>query len=65
MLGQVGKTDVRPAVAIAITERRAGCPVDGKNCAGCYLAKIEVPGMHHSFADHRIRIVRLGEPIPD
>ncbi|HXY24706.1 MAG TPA: multiheme c-type cytochrome [Candidatus Acidoferrum sp.] len=41
------------------------CPVGGKNCAGCHMPKIEVPGMHHTFADHRIRIVKPGEPIPD
>ena len=41
------------------------CPTGTKNCAGCHMPKIEVPGMFHTFADHRIRIVKPGEPIPD
>jgi hypothetical protein len=41
------------------------CPVGTKNCSTCHMPKIEVAEMHHSFADHRIRIVRPGEPLPD
>jgi len=41
------------------------CPVGTKNCTTCHMPKIEVPEMHYSFADHRIRIVRPGEPLPD
>ena len=41
------------------------CPAGSKNCAGCHMPKVEVPEMHHTFADHRIRIVKPGEPIPD
>lgn len=43
----------------------AACPVAIKNCVTCHMPKIEVPDMHYAFADHRIRIVRPGEPLPD
>ena len=43
----------------------AACTVGTKNCSACHMPKIDVPDMHHSFADHRIRIVRPGEPFPD
>jgi hypothetical protein len=41
------------------------CSVGTKNCTTCHMPKIEVPDMHHTFADHRIRIVRPSEPLPD
>jgi hypothetical protein len=28
------------------------------------MPKIELPGAHHKFADHRIRIVKPGEKFP-
>lgn len=40
------------------------CPVETKNCASCHMPKIELPGSHRSFTDHRIRIVKAGEPFP-
>lgn len=43
----------------------AACPVGTKNCAACHMPKIEVPEMHYAFADHMIRIVRPGDPLPD
>ena len=43
----------------------AGCPIAKKNCVTCHMPKIEVPDMHYAFADHLIRIVRPGEPLPD
>lgn len=43
----------------------AWCPVKKKNCVTCHMPKIEVPDMHYAFADHLIRIVRPGEPLPD
>ncbi|MDT5120996.1 MAG: hypothetical protein QOC96_478 [Acidobacteriota bacterium] len=55
---------------IAKTETEAGrtdkaCPVAQKNCVTCHMPKIEVPGTHFKFTDHRIRIVREGEPFPN
>ena len=40
------------------------CPVSGKNCVTCHMPKYDLPEMHSKFTDHRIRIVRKGEPFP-
>ncbi len=40
------------------------CKVSSKNCAACHMPKIELPGAHFKFTDHRIRIVKPGEPYP-
>jgi hypothetical protein len=29
------------------------------------MPKYELPGAHFKFTDHRIRIVKAGEPYPD
>jgi hypothetical protein len=41
------------------------CPVAKRNCASCHMPKVELPGSHHEFTDHRIRIARAGSPYPD
>ena len=41
------------------------CPVSQKNCASCHMPKVELPGSHFKFTDHRIRIVRPGEAFPN
>lgn len=41
------------------------CKVSKNNCASCHMPQIEMPGSHHSFTDHQIRIVRPHEPFPD
>lgn len=40
------------------------CKVSSHNCVTCHMPKIELPGAHHKFADHRIRIVHPNEPFP-
>jgi cytochrome c554/c'-like protein len=40
------------------------CPVAKENCDSCHMPKVEIPGTHFKFTDHRIRIVRTGEPFP-
>ena len=40
------------------------CPVSAHQCATCHMPKIELPGAHFRFTDHRIRIVRANEPFP-
>lgn len=40
------------------------CPVAQRLCVSCHMPKIEVPGTHFQFTDHRIRTVREGEPFP-
>jgi cytochrome c554/c'-like protein len=34
------------------------CPVGAKNCVTCHMPNLYSPAMHHTFRDHRIRIVR-------
>lgn len=41
------------------------CPVGKEKCVTCHMPKINVPVMHSNFTDHRIRIVRKGEPYPE
>jgi hypothetical protein len=41
------------------------CKTGKQNCAGCHMPKYELPGAHFKFTDHRIRIVRTGEPYPE
>ncbi len=55
---------------IARTEEKEGrtdkpCPVAERLCSSCHMPKVEVPGSHFLFTDHRIRIVRPGEPFPN
>jgi hypothetical protein len=40
------------------------CPVSDKNCVTCHMPKYELSEMHSKFTDHRIRVVRKGEPFP-
>ncbi len=41
------------------------CKTGIKNCASCHMPKIDVPGAHFKFTDHRIRVVREGAPFPN
>jgi hypothetical protein len=36
------------------------CKVSASGCSSCHMPKIEVPGSHHQFTDHDIRIVAQG-----
>lgn len=36
------------------------CKVAAKNCSSCHMPKVELPGSHHKFTDHDIRIVAQG-----
>ncbi len=56
--------DKQPAGSVEIRDARA-CKVANQNCASCHMPKIDVPGAHFKFTDHRIRIVREGEPFPN
>jgi hypothetical protein len=40
------------------------CTVGARNCSTCHMPKIELPEAHHSFTDHRIRIVAKNEVYP-
>jgi predicted CXXCH cytochrome family protein len=45
--------------------RTFACSVGKADCVGCHMLKVEIPGMHHAFTDHWIRIARKGEPYPN
>lgn len=40
------------------------CTVSKNNCVKCHMPKIDLPGAHYKFSDHRIRIVKPNEPYP-
>jgi hypothetical protein len=40
------------------------CTVAKEKCASCHMPKLELPGAHHKFSDHRIRIVKANESYP-
>jgi hypothetical protein len=40
------------------------CKVATRNCVTCHMPKIELPGAHYKFSDHRIRIVKTNESFP-
>lgn len=40
------------------------CPVRNNGCVSCHMPKMELPGAHFQFTDHRIRIVRPGDTYP-
>lgn len=43
----------------------AACPVGKKDCVTCHMPRIELPGAHRKFTDHRIRVVKANEVYPD
>ncbi|HAF12093.1 MAG TPA: hypothetical protein DCK99_00065 [Blastocatellia bacterium] len=58
------------SAAVAKAEESEGrtdkaCPVAQRLCVSCHMPKIEVPGTHFQFTDHRIRTVKPGEPFPN
>jgi len=61
----------QPAVAVkapaspAISRNRKACPVASTECVTCHMPKVNVAVMHSDFTDHRIRVVRKGEPYPN
>ena len=40
------------------------CPTSKSKCVTCHMPKIDLPGAHYRFSDHRIRIVKANEPYP-
>ncbi len=41
------------------------CTVATRNCTSCHMPRLELPGAHKQFTDHRIRIVKANEKYPD
>ena len=40
------------------------CSVSRGNCVTCHMPRIDLPGAHYQFTDHRIRIVKANETYP-
>jgi hypothetical protein len=40
------------------------CTVAKSDCVSCHMPKIELPGAHYKFSDHRIRVVKPNERYP-
>jgi hypothetical protein len=62
--------DSMKSTQVAKAEIEAGrnakpCPVSQQACISCHMPKVEIPGSHFQFTDHRIRIGREGEPFPN
>lgn len=47
------------------TSGRKLCPTGKSDCASCHMPRYEIPGSHHLFTDHQIRIVRKNEAYPN
>lgn len=41
------------------------CKVASQKCVTCHMPRFEVPGSHHAFFDHWIRVARAGDPYPN
>ena len=41
------------------------CRVATKDCVTCHMPKLDLPGAHAKFTDHKIRVVKANEPYPD
>lgn len=41
------------------------CKAAASNCVSCHMPKLQMPGSHHKFTDHEIRIVRANAPYPN
>ena len=48
----------------AVSPAGKPCPVASERCVSCHMPKVELPGAHFKFTDHRIRIAREGEAYP-
>jgi len=48
----------------AASRNGKSCPVAPNQCVSCHMPKVELPGAHFKFTDHRIRIVRPSEKYP-
>jgi hypothetical protein len=41
------------------------CKVAAKDCSSCHMPRIDLPGAHHKFTDHNIRIVTANAAYPE
>jgi hypothetical protein len=57
-------TNARVAHSTASNLPGQRCPISTKNCVTCHMPQIDVPSVHATFFDHRIRVVRPNAPYP-
>jgi hypothetical protein len=60
-----GSNSTKAGAPAAKAQTAKACPIAGQDCVSCHMPKVEVPGSHFKFTDHRIRIARPGEPFPN
>jgi len=60
--GKQGKATVRKPQVLSSGGK--SCPVASERCVSCHMPKVELPGAHFKFTDHRIRIAREGQAYP-
>jgi hypothetical protein len=53
------------AVRGAARAKARACPTGKSDCASCHMPRYEIPGSHHLFTDHQIRIVRKNDQYPN
>ena len=57
------------AAKVALTKpgqvKMKSCKMAAKNCATCHMPQVEIPGSHHQFTDHEIRVARAGSRYPN
>jgi Cytochrome c554 and c-prime len=56
---------IAPAAKTSNDHAGKRCPVGKKDCVTCHMPRVDLPNMHAPFTDHRIRIVKRGQPYPD
>jgi hypothetical protein len=54
-----------PKAARTDTRNAPACPVSSWQCVTCHMPRVELPGMHASFTDHWIRIVKPNGLVPN
>jgi hypothetical protein len=57
--------DAKCAACHSASGGAPACRAGTRVCAGCHMPKLDLPGAHHKFTDHRIRIAKAGEAYPD
>jgi len=47
------------------TRAAPSCPQAVKDCVGCHMPKLDLPGAHYKFTDHYIRVYHANDAYPD
>ena len=61
----LGKYDAKCLACHNRSASTAVCRVAKKDCVTCHMPRLELPGAHKKFTDHKIRVVKPNEPYPD